>query len=332
MTMHKRARLEATFAGEAVDRPPVALWRHWPIDDLRGPELARATLTFQQTYDFDFIKVTPNSNYCVEGYGAQSTWVGNEEGTYVWGPRVIRTPEDWTLLRPLDPDEGLLGEVLEANRLIGQAVGEDIPFIATIFNPLAQAKNLAGDLLISHLRRHPDAVKAGLAVITESMLRFVEAVKETGAAGIFLAVQHASYDLLTEAEYAEFGKPLDLQILQATAGMWFNLVHLHGTNVMFDLVADYPAQVVNWHDTETPPTLGEAMSRTKMALCGGLRQWDTVARGTPEAVIAETEQAMDATEGRRFILGTGCVTPIVTPTCNIMAARQAVDLVVQRRT
>jgi uroporphyrinogen decarboxylase len=44
--------------------------------------------------------------------------------------------------------------------------------------------------------------------------------------------------------------------------MWFNLVHLHGTHVMFDLVADYPAQVINWHDQETPPSLAEALSRT----------------------------------------------------------------------
>ena len=329
MSMSKRARLEATFAGEAVDRPPVALWRHWPIDDLRGPELARATLTFQQSYDFDFIKVTPNSNYCVAGYGAQSSWVGNEEGTYLWGPRVIREPEDWTLLRPLEPEEGLLGEVIEANRLIGQGVDGEAPYISTIFNPLAQAKNLAGDQLIAHLRRDPDAVKAGLATITESIVRFIDALKETGAAGIFQAVQHASHDLLTEAEYAEFGKPLDLEILAATEGMWFNLVHLHGTNGMFDLVADYPAQVINWHDTETPPSLSEALTRTSMALCGGLRQWDTVARGTPEAVMAECEAAVVATAGRRFILGTGCVTPIITPTCNIVAARKAVDLAAQ---
>src|SRR5690606_37451677 len=133
MSMSKRARLEAIFAGADVDRPAVALWRHWPVDDLRGGELARATLTFQQTYDFDFIKVTPNSNFCVAGYGAQSSWVGNEEGTYVWGPRVIRSPEDWTRLRPLEPDSGLQGEVLTANRLVGEAVGESVPFIQTIF-------------------------------------------------------------------------------------------------------------------------------------------------------------------------------------------------------
>ncbi|MEZ4735661.1 MAG: uroporphyrinogen decarboxylase family protein [Caldilineaceae bacterium] len=325
ITMSKRQRLEATFAGEATDRSPVALWRHWPVDDQHGPELARATLAFQRDYDFDFIKVTPNSNYCVEGYGAQALWQGSTEGSYGWGTRVIQAPEDWTTLRPLDPSQGLLAEVLEANRQIGEALGESVPFIQTIFNPLAQAKNLAGDRFLSDLRQHPDAVKAGLAVLTESILRFIEALKGTGAAGIFLAVQHASYDLLTAEEYRTIGRPLDLQILAAAEGMWFNLIHLHGSNVMFDVVADYPAQVINWHDQETPPSLTAALSRTKMALCGGLRQWETMAYGTPEAVRAEALQALAATGRRRFILGTGCVTPIIAPTCNLMAARHVVE-------
>ncbi len=325
MTLSKRERLEATFAGAAVDRPPVALWRHWPVDDQYGDHLARATLDFQRTYDFDFIKVTPSSNFCVAGYGAETRWEGNQEGTRTWGKRVIQSPEDWLKLKPLNPREGLLGEVLKANDAIGRSVGEEIPFIQTIFNPLSQAKNLAGDRLLSDLRQHPDAVKAGLATITESIIRFVEALKPTGAAGIFLAVQHATYNLLTEAEYREFCRPLDLQILEATDGMWFNLLHLHGVNVMFDLLADYPVQVINWHDVETPPSLGEALTRTDRALCGGLRQWETMLRGTPDDVYAEAQKAIEATDGRRFILGTGCVTPITAPTCNILAARLAVE-------
>jgi len=324
-TMTKRQRLEATFAGEAVDRPAVALWRHWPVDDQSGEELARATLTFQNTYDFDFIKVSPSSNYCLAGYGAETYWAGNQEGTRTWGQRVIQAPEDWTRLQPLDPGQGLLAELIKANRLIGAAVGQEVPFIQTIFNPLSQAKNLAGERLLADIRQHPDAVKAGLATLTESTLRFVEALKPTGAAGIFLAVQHASYNLLTEAEYREFGQALDLQILQATEGMWFNLIHLHGLNVMFDLVGAYPGQVINWHDVETPPALAEAGSRTGMALCGGLRQWETMVRGTPETVAAEAKAALASSGGRRFILGTGCVTPITAPTANILAARRAVE-------
>lgn len=320
----KRQRLEATFAGETVDRPAVSLWRHWPVDDQYGEQLARATLDFQRTYDFDFIKVTPSSNYCLAGYGATTGWDGNQEGTRTWGPRVIQSPEDWTKLQPQDPNSGLLGEVLNANRLIGKEMGADVPFIQTIFNPLSQAKNLAGERLLSDIRQHPEAVREGLAVITESIMRFVDELKSTGAAGIFLAVQHASYNLLTEAEYRDLCYPLDMEILDITGEMWFNLIHLHGVNVMFDLVASYPAQVINWHDVETPPSLAEAQKRTGKTLCGGLRQWDTMVRGTPETVKAEAQAAMDATGGKRFILGTGCVTPITAPTCNILAARQAV--------
>ena len=324
-TMSKRQRLEATFAGEPVDRVAVALWRHWPGDDQRAEDLARSTLDFQHNLDFDFIKVTPSSNYCLAGWGAETRWVGNQEGTRDWGARVVQSPEDWAKLQVQDPYSGLLDEVRRALTIIGDEVGEEVPFIQTIFNPLAQAKNLAGERLLADLRQHPDALKAGLETITESIVRFIEAIRETGVAGIFLALQHATYDLLTEAEYQEFGRPYDLRILAATEGLWFNLVHLHGTNVMFDLVSDYPVQAINWHDQETQPSLGEALDRFPGALVGGLRQWETMLRGTPDWVRAEAQAAIEETGGRRLVVGTGCVTFITSPLGNIRAAREAVE-------
>jgi uroporphyrinogen decarboxylase len=44
-----------------MDRPPVALWRHFPVDDQSPDALAAATLNFQQTYDFDLLR-----NYSVQ--------------------------------------------------------------------------------------------------------------------------------------------------------------------------------------------------------------------------------------------------------------------------
>ncbi len=324
-TMSKRARLEATIAGEPVDRVAAALWRHWPVDDQRGEDLARSTLDFQRAFDFDFIKVTPSSNYCLADWGAESRWVGKtDEGTREWGRPVIQRPEDWTRLRVLDPGKGLLDESRRALSIIGDEVKEEVPFIQTIFNPLAQAKNLAGERLLADLRQHPDAVKAGLETITETCIRFVQAARKTGIAGIFLALQHATYDLLSEAEYRTFGRPYDVRILEAAGGLWLNLLHLHGTNVMFDVVADYPVQAINWHDQETPPSLREAMSRFPGALVGGLRQWETMLRGDPHQVRTEVRAAIWETGGRRLIVGTGCVTPITTPAGNIRAVREAV--------
>lgn len=321
--MTKRARLEAAISGNPVDRPPVALWRHWPGDDQSADDLAWATLTFQKLYDFDFIKITPSSNYCLDGYGQKSRWHGNEEGNRDWINRRIERPDDWLTLKPLDPRQGVWGEVTAAVYTIVKGA-PDVPCIPTIFNPLAQAKNLAGDNLLPHLRQYPDAVKAGLATLTESTRRFIEAIKPAGISGIFLACQHATYNLLTPEEYKTFGVANDLALLQA-AGGWFNLAHLHGQNVMFDLIAGYPVQAINWHDLETPPSLAEGKTRFGGAVCGGIRQWETMLRGTPQQVRAEVRQAIDSTGGQRLIIGTGCVTPITTPTANIRAVRQAVE-------
>ena len=48
-------------------------------------------------------------------------------------------------------------------------------------------------------------------------------------------------------------------------------------------------------------------------------------RGKPADVYREARDAFDQTDSRRFILGTGCVTPITAPWGNLRAARQAVE-------
>ena len=44
-----RERLEACLSGRLLDRPPVALWRHFPVDDQTPDGLAAATIEFQIT-------------------------------------------------------------------------------------------------------------------------------------------------------------------------------------------------------------------------------------------------------------------------------------------
>ncbi len=323
--LSKRERLEAAIEGALTDRPPVALWRHFPVDDQNPADLADSTLAFQYQYDFDFIKVTPASSYCVRDWGARDQWEGNAEGTREYVQQPVRSPEDWHGLPTLDATQGALGAQLECLERIRDAVGDDVPFIQTIFNPLSQAKNLAGKShLTSHVRQYPDAVRRGLEAITRTTVGFVEAAREAGIAGIFLAVQHASYSVLSEDEYREWGTPFDLRILEAAEGLWLNVLHLHGDRVMFGLLADYPVQVINWHDRETPPSLAEGQALVKGAVLGGLRQWETMLRGTPDEVVQEARDAMAQTGRCRFILGTGCVTPITAPWANLRAARQVV--------
>jgi uroporphyrinogen decarboxylase len=327
MALSKRERLEKTIAGEPTDRVPVALWRHWPGDDQRPADLVEATVAFQQRYDWDFVKFTPTSSFAIVDYGVQDRWVGSLEGTREYTKRVVNKTLDWTELRVLDPARGSLSRQVEALQMLKAALDTETPFLQTIFSPLAQAKNISGgETLIKHMRQAPDRLKTGLNTITESTLRFIDAIRRSGVSGIFYAVQHASFGLMTEAEYRTFGRPYDLQILEAlNKDWWFNMLHLHGDAPMFDLVADYPVQGVNWHDRETEPDLAAGKLKFPGAVCGGLGRWNPVHNSTPTEVRTEARDAIEKTGGRRFILSTGCVTMITSPTSNIKAVRDVVN-------
>lgn len=324
--MNRRERLEACITGESSDRTPIALWRHFPVDDQSPSSLANATINFQRTFDFDLVKVSPASSFCIKDWGAKDEWQGAPEGTREYTHRVIQHPDDWEQLNILDPTKGFLSAQIDCLRMIVGELGEDVPVIQTVFSPLAQAKNLVGAQNLSvHLRRHPQALNAGLQIIAESIQRFIEAARHTGIAGIFYAVQHAQYSLFTEKEYEDFGTFYDLQALQPARDFWLNMLHLHGTQVMFDRFLNYPVAILNWHDRETPPSLAEAQKKFSGALCGGLRREETMVLGSPEIVKAEAQDAIRETGGRRLVLGTGCVMPSIAPRGNILAARESVE-------
>src|SRR5512139_3595706 len=101
--MNHRQRLESVLAGSQPDRVPVALWRHFPVDDQSPGRLAAATVDFQNTFDFDLVKVTPASSFCIKDWGVQDEWHGAPEGTRAYTARAIQQPEDWQKLPALDP-------------------------------------------------------------------------------------------------------------------------------------------------------------------------------------------------------------------------------------
>lgn len=325
ITSH-RERIEACIAGEALDRPPVALWRHFPVDDQSPTSLAAATIEFQKTFDFDLVKVSPASSFCIKDWGAKDEWQGAAEGTREYTHRVIQHPDDWQQLQVLDPTEGYLAAQIECLRMVVKELGRDVPIIQTVFNPLAQAKNLVGAKnLTVHARQFPQSLQVGLRTIAESIQRFIEVAHGTGVDGIFYAVQHAQYSIFSEQEYEEFGRANDMIALEPAGDMKINMLHLHGTQVMFDRFLDYPMVIINWHDRETPPSLAQAKLKFSAALCGGLRREETMVLGTPEKVFAESKEAILETDGKRLILGTGCVMPTVAPRGNILAARKSVE-------
>lgn len=323
--MNKRERLEATIQGEPVDRVSVALWRHWPGDDQRAEDQAAAHIAFQHEYDWDFVKVSPSSSFCLRDWGIEDLWVGNIEGTRDYVKRVVSQPEDWLALKVLNPIEGEMACQLDCLDILHNEFKDEVPFIQTIFSPLAQAKNLASrEKLLLHMRQNAGQVHYALQTIADTTVRFIQEAKARGIAGIYYAIQLADYTTMSESEYQVFGKPYDLQVLSAANDLWLNVLHLHGPNTMFDLLSSYPVQIVNWHDRESPPDLATGLKTIKWAASGGVSR-QALHEDDPEVALEQARDAFAATGGLRWILGAGCVTMTTTPVGNIRKLRNLAD-------
>ncbi|KAB8144489.1 hypothetical protein F8S13_06345 [Chloroflexia bacterium SDU3-3] len=318
--MDKHDLLLATIAHKPTPRTPVALWRHWPVEDQSADLLAKATIDFQRRFDFDLIKVTPSQTFVGEDLGLRGHYDGNPEGDLVQGERPIRTIEQWEAIAPQPVTTGALARQIRCLELIAAEAG-DTPFLQTIFNPLTVANCLAGPNAAIWRRRYPDAFKRGFDAIIETWGGFVAAVMKTGAAGIFFSTADASYRTMSEEEYRRWGRTSDLAVAEPSKAGWLNLLHVHGEELMLDVVADYPFQIVNWDDKRSGPTLAEgAKIFAGKAVAGGLAQWSTLLDGSPAQVAQQAREGIAQMGGRGYVLAAGCVTPIPVAEANIRAA------------
>jgi len=314
-------KIKAAIKGENLDEIPVSLWWHFPGRDLDAESLCEAQLAFQQRFDPDLMKVCPSGGYPSVAFGAEIEYYGSPTGA----PRVrtpsVKTAEDWGALEELDVQDGVLGEILSAIECIGEGLEGEVPFIQTVFSPLTICQKIGGDRLLQDLETEPDLVQGALKVISRTMAEFSRANMDAGASGLFFATQMASGDAMTEETYRRFGMEYDLPILKAVRSRAFlNVVHIHGMNIMFDLIAgNYPADGLNWHDQRTPPSLEEASKRFPRALLGGIDEVNTLVEGSEEDVESMVKASVGSVSGRRLILAPGCVIPLAAPETNLDA-------------
>lgn len=329
MAMTRWERVRAALAGREVDRPPVSFWGHDYAREWTAQGLAEATLERYRAFGWDFVKVNPRATYYAEAWGNRY----KPSGVTTRGPDnidyVLKNGSDLDAVRPLDGSAGPFGEQLEALRLIRQGLGDEAPFIQTVFSPLTVIGRLAnGDLAFvrRQMRENAESLHRALSAVAQTLAAYAAACVEAGAAGIFFAtVDWATHDTASDDQYAAFGRPYDLQVLGAAANAPFNVLHVCRRNSMVESLLDYPAHAVNWAAELTGnPRFGDALAATEKAVMGGVAV-GTVAAGTPEAVAAEARQALAETGGRRFFLTAGCSVPPDTPEVNLRAALAAVE-------
>ena len=317
------------LAGERPDRFAASFWRHFFHLEHTAEGTADGMLWFQKEFDWDFMKINPRADYHVQDWGVKLRLSNKELENHVKVSFPISVADDWLELKVLAPTAPVLAEHLKLVSILRSRCGRDLPILMTVFTPLSVAGRMVAEhgTLVSHLRSKPRQIHAALRVITDTFVKFVSELRNAGADGLFFATTHwASADLLTWAEYEEFGVPYDLEVIRAAESDALNLFHVCGSNnFLTQLCAlKYPARMVNWDSSDpTNLPLDKALELLPgKTLVGGVDYRGWLRRSQPDEMpyfIRELKRQFDPSS---LIIAPGCAVEAGTDMNNLRAIRE----------
>ena len=327
--MTPRQRVWAALRGEPVDRPPISFWGHFYHRESSAEELVDATLEFHDRYRWDWVKLNPRKHYHVEPWGVRYRYPGipNQKPTLAEWP--IHSGDDWARIGEHAPDEGALGEQLEAVRLLRARLDPDVPLIQTVFTPLAVLGEMTrepGDLK-RHMTTHAAGVRNALEAVTATFERYVRAVLLAGADGIYFAtVDWAARSLMSAADFRTWALVWDERILAVAKDAPFNVLHVCRDDTLVREMADYPVAAISWAaGSPGNPGLAELKSLTRAAVMGGIAHEGALQSTDAAALVRELDAGYQATGGTRWLIAPSCSIPPTTPATQLERLRAAVD-------
>ena len=303
--MNRRERLDAAIRGEAVDRIPFGVWWHMSTQLLGAEATADMHLAMLERCDVDFLKLMNDDPYPVP-----------DDFT------AVRSEDDWLRLADAARTQPPFRKQLEVIERVRARAGDDVHVVETVFDPFGVARRTGKDRIFDLMRERPDTFTEGLEAITASLEDYLREAVRRGASGVYLAVYGVSpffssdgsgYDRLTTDEFRRFVAPYDRRILDVAreAGI-VTFVHLHGEELLFDEVLDYPMDVLNWAHLHAQPSLAEARERTPVCLMGGFNESMTNMYH-PDDVVRTVKATVEEAGTRKFVFGPGCALPADLP-------------------
>ena len=134
---------------------------------------------------------------------------------------------------------------------------------------------------------------------------------------------------MNDEMYDQFGQLYDFKVIGSyNDKTWFNVVHIHSftkekEKSMFERLAEYPVNCINWHDRWAGPSLPEARKITNKCLIGGINEEQYFNKINYSEVYKHVQEAICSMNDTGFMLGPGCTIYEDTPRENYLAARIA---------
>lgn len=285
-----------------------SLWRHFFNRERTSDELTASMVDWQERWKWDFLKNNPPACYHALDWGASYQFYPDPEREPTLITPAIRDAARLETIVPPPPDQGMLGEQLMTIRNLRSRFGPALPIVQTVFSPIEIAHRLMTGRkeLLEHLHSSPHALENLLQKITDVFREFSSQCLDAGADGIFFATKWATSAYLTWNEYERFGKPYEIEFLQALRkrNPWI-IFHVCGDHTYLDRMLDYDIDVFSYDffaDGVPQPEI--VADRTGKFVLGGIDA-ERLEEDT-KGVIRRLERY---TKMDRWMAGPSCVVP-----------------------
>lgn len=206
------------------------------------------------------------------------------------------------------------GHIRLCDRLV-KSKGKDVPIVAFVFGPLGILSMMRGQAnLFMDLLDDPDAVKHGVAAITETILDYVDELAATGVPAIMLDTLFASQSIMGKAMWMEFEGVYVRRIADRIREQGcMVMIHNCGNGIYFDaqIEAMQPTAISFLHLPDDCKSFVEAKEKYghQVTLIGHISPtW--LLEASAEEIAEECRREMDTLKaGGGFILATGCEYP-----------------------
>ena len=225
-------------------------------------------------------------------------------------------------LRVPSLDEKRIPQYLKADRLAVKQLG--IPVFAGCIGPFSLAGRLYDMTeIMMAIYIEPDVVQLLLEKCTEFLLRYCQAIKQTGVAGVIMAEPAAG--LLSDDDCQTFSSVHIRRIVEAVQDESFAVI-LHNCGNTGHCTRAMLAVGAHGYHFGNKADMVEALQScpADVLVMGNIDPVGVFKQETPEQVYAETSSLLERTAAfPNFILSTGCDVPPRIPIENIEAFYQA---------
>lgn len=337
----KKQRLEAVLKGEMSDRPPISAWRHFTDFEHSGPQaLADAMVDFQKKYDWDIVKINPRAVYYHQAWGNEYDFTQYKDVMPTLIKKVVNEKADMEKITELSGTDGVLGEQLEAVKLIFEAMKGEVPVYQTIFTPIGILLNLCGlrslgryrespreeSLLIQFIETDKELVHRALDVIAKTIAKYAAGVVKSGADGVFYAaLGMARTGYFTREEWEEFVRPYDLMVLEELKPI-NTIIHTCGIRSNPEWFVDYPVDIIHWAESATGnPTLQGSKEWIKDKTAMGGVDERLFGQDKADEILEKAKTTIRRMADQPLILAPDCSVSIKTLDNELKAFRSSVE-------